>query len=1277
MAKKQASIKKKPTKKAPAKKSIEKKPASKKAPAKESTIKISLEKLSEEELKKFTIAELKEICKAKGYKVPSKSNKEDIIKLILEGPPKKAPPKKASAKSKPKVKESAAKKKETGSIKQGTIASFMRKRTQLVGFEYGYNKHTQYSAEFLDNALDAIESFQWKQIRKDGPYKFTLDRELDLANLDKAFLQKEDLPESEKARQLNDQAKSSLLASIEFEPIGTPTTPVTPEALEASETSIAEETSETSEIQEKGEIIAEEEIQDEVIEKDQVEVEQEVRTIIDDLEEIINPVEDYIDDEPVVIIRIKEYEPPSFLTAELTQKNVMMYSFEIFDNGTGMNASDLRKYGRYLASSKSMELKQTRGSQGFGAPSAFSDAQNTTGKPVIAISKSSEDIYAVVSEFFTTSKNEKKYVVAPTEIDTSFMHGTYVKLNYLNVKYVRGYVDNYIKETALMNPHITIIFLDPYNEQFIFPRKVSSFPLEPKYAKPHPSSTNIGDLQDLLTKSENLTLSAFLQDNFVRISSKTAKEIIKLAERDLQDKLNVLILKEGYLTVADKKEDEIFFLRFEKRVYGKSAKPRDKLIIYKIEKPELLTTYWEHISKYNQFIKKREKVSKEIKKVNDRIEKSETKKEINALEKDIKNFEKEIETIIKEKDKIRHELERIIKNSMEGLTEQKKFKDREDLEKLVSEVEISKTRPINLTSDQFNSLFLAFKSVKYMAPPTDTAIPVGDSVLENTIIKELGLQVSENLDDFDIPVEELQKISNQLIEKKKNDLLEEDKSVSKDILNSINVDMNEVLDISSQILSSADIKNDISENGGLRQEVETLIAYEEIESVDVYSEVFDFFLNTFSRDDDFVAAETRNPTSGKGLAYVVEAVLAYSNKLPEPKRAYDVLSRFVNRTPKLRDSADCAITKAVQSVNWKNYKLNTYDNGMPKGPIKLLVNVSGPYVHLMFKSQSKNSLAGDEDLNKEIKSCLEAIGRQIRIYLNRQQKMRSTAKRTSKIEKYIPLFVKSIYNIAFKGESVHKSRLDLNELEELMKNAIGKKTTPGVRPTEATEAEEIPVKREEVKREVVKEEEIKKEAVKEEEVKREVVKEEPVSKPPEVKPINKEIKAKRIDYSEGTLNNYTKDKLIDICKERNIRILSKDSKTAIISKILDFQRTPTEVKPVKPQLEEPVKPAPVEPGTLALKREQLREAKGEIKSEAPPKAAPPKATTQTQLPIMTTDKIVTALSNEWQDIRELITKLKIKDMMDARFLQIKLKDLERKGQVIVDIKMGKKHWRLK
>jgi len=54
----------------------------------------------------------------------------------------------------------------------------------------------------------------------------------------------------------------------------------------------------------------------------------------------------------------------------------------------------------------------------------------------------------------------------------------------------------------------------------------------------------------------------------------------------------------------------------------------------------------------------------------------------------------------------------------------------------------------------------------------------------------------------------------------------------------------------------------------------------------------------------------------------------------------------------------------------------------------------------MFKSQSKNALAEDEDLIKEIKFCLEAIGRRLRVYLNRKANIRKNEKRAGLIEKY-------------------------------------------------------------------------------------------------------------------------------------------------------------------------------------------------------------------------------------------------------------------------------------
>jgi len=1101
-------------------------------------------------------------------------------------------------------------------IKQGTIAEFMRKRTQLVGFEFGYWKHSQYLAEFLDNALDAIESFQWNEVGKiNSTTKFTLDRELTLENL--SILQKE--KEEEKSQPLDEEARLMIIHETGMEPVDT-------------------------------EVKTEE-----IIDKIKIEVEAEVKKILDHMEEILIPVENIIDDEPLVIVRLTESKPPTFLTSEISQKNIMNYSFEIFDNGTGMNKLDLKKFGKYLASSKSTELKQTRGSQGFGAPSAFSDSQNTTGSPIIAVSKTIDNVYATASEFFTTSKNEKKYLIHPTEVDCPFIHGTYIKLDYLNVKYIRGYVDVYIKETALMNPHITIIFLDPYNEEFIYSRKVSNFPIEPKYAKAHPSSTNIGDLQDLLTKTENLTISSFLKENFVRVTSKTAKQIINLAERELQDKLNFLILNSGFINKLDKKTDPIHYIRFEKRIYGRSQKPRDKLMIYEIISDDLKNKYWDLVSNYNQLNQNHKTFYKKIQKQNSLIEKADTQKEIKNFEKNIRGFLDEIDGIRKQKDNIRTELDKIITRSKDGLQEVKKFKDRSDYEDLVNEIQLSKAKPAELTTDQFNSLFFAFKSIKYMAPPTDTAIPVGEAVLESTLIKEIGLRVTDNLDDYDTPVEKIKTSNDILLEEKKSAKIRTDPDATKEIFDEISVSNEDIQEINSLILSGLDIEDQKIESDQLNQSLHTLISYQEGESTDSYEDLFEFFEETYSREDDFVAAVTRDPTSGKGLAYVVEAGMAYSKLIEVPKRSRDVLSRFVNRTPKLRDSADCAITKAVQSVNWKNYKLEVYDNNLPKGPIKVLVNVSGPYVHLMFKSQSKSSLADDEDLIKEIKYALEALGRKLRVYLNRRANIHQREKRASLFEKYIPIFVKSLYNIASSGDSRYKTELKEKDLQERMINAIGKKpvTIDEAKP-EHEEAITKPVKP------------TTPEAVGERKPEIIHAKKEEIKIPPKLEAEIKEKKEEIPDFDKLTVTQ-----LRDFARKKNINVHSKIKKADVIKKIQDSLGKKKVIE--KTDIRKPPIQRKIVPAKTAIP------AKAKPKPTTKPTTKTmPSGPQQTQLPIITNENIVSALSkDEWQTIKHLIFKMKIRDMMDARFLQIKLKELERKGKVLVDIKMSKKHWKLK
>ena len=173
---------------------------------------------------------------------------------------------------------------------------------------------------------------------------------------------------------------------------------------------------------------------------------------------------------------------------------------------------------------------------------------------------------------------------------------------------------------------------------------------------------------------------------------------------------------------------------------------------------------------------------------------------------------------------------------------------------------------------------------------------------------------------------------------------------------------------------------------------------------------------------DFVTSVTRKPTSGKGLSFAVEVCIAYGGEIRSATSAPMVLWRFVNRVPKLRDNSDCATWKACATVNWKNYKLPTFDNGIPRGPVMVFIHVAGAYVHVMFKGQSKQALAEDDVLLREIKLALEDAGRKFRRFITRRETARRKAKRAGILAMYADQFAQSLATIA--NESAGKILFD-------------------------------------------------------------------------------------------------------------------------------------------------------------------------------------------------------------------------------------------------------------
>ena len=213
---------------------------------------------------------------------------------------------------------------------------------------------------------------------------------------------------------------------------------------------------------------------------------------------------------------------------ELIQLDEKRFRVVIEDNGPGIVKKQVPNiFARLLYGSKFHKLAQTRGQQGIGISASVLYGQLTTGKPATVLTKTD----AHVKAYGCTVKIDtmKNMPVVKNEIEEDWEekdHGTRVEID-LEGSYQKGRqsVDEYLKQTAIVNPHATIIYTDPNAEQIIFPRVAQSLPPEAREIKPHPYGVELGILMKMMQRSDEKTLGAFLKNSFERVSPRTMKEI--------------------------------------------------------------------------------------------------------------------------------------------------------------------------------------------------------------------------------------------------------------------------------------------------------------------------------------------------------------------------------------------------------------------------------------------------------------------------------------------------------------------------------------------------------------------------------------------------------------------------------------------------------------------------------------------------------------------------------------------------------------------------------
>jgi DNA topoisomerase-6 subunit B len=254
--------------------------------------------------------------------------------------------------------------------------------------------------------------------------------------------------------------------------------------------------------------------------------------------------------------------PEIWVHIEPTGEN--RFKLGVQDNGPGIVKKQIPLiFGKLLYGSKFHRLRMSRGQQGIGISAAGMYGMLTTGRPVKIISKISPRKPAHYYEIqIDTKKNHPEILngkgegvdIPPNEAGRAYIErhgiewvseydpqgdkppesvksGTRVTIE-LEAKYQRGRgsVDDYLEQTVIANPHVTLHYQDPEGNLKTYSRSTAQLPPEPKEIKPHPYGIELGRLLTMLKETKAPTLSQFLSGSFSRVSPAVARRICEEAK---------------------------------------------------------------------------------------------------------------------------------------------------------------------------------------------------------------------------------------------------------------------------------------------------------------------------------------------------------------------------------------------------------------------------------------------------------------------------------------------------------------------------------------------------------------------------------------------------------------------------------------------------------------------------------------------------------------------------------------------------------------------------
>ncbi|WP_435073649.1 DNA topoisomerase VI subunit B [Halorubrum sp. HHNYT27] len=623
------------------------------------------------------------------------------------------------------------------------------------------------------------------------------------------------------------------------------------------------------------------------------------------------------------------------------------YRLVIEDNGPGITKEQLPKvFGKLLYGSRFHAREQSRGQQGIGISAAVLYSQLTSGQPAKITSRPKGQSRAQYFELIIDTDTNEPEIKADEETTWDRPHGTRIELEMEANMRARGQLHDYVKHTAVVNPHARIELREPgLDKPMKFERATDELPAETKEIRPHPHGVELGSLIKMLEATESYSVSGFLQEEFTRVGKKTADSVIdnfrdiyfgrELSwtpprdhdDRDVAQSVSEAVANKG------KAATTAFADGVAETVAGNDRISRAELativgnIADHVEddtgktfggtvRENAVDAAWLAITGVGD---DGEVAAAEGADGHGDDEDGETAAspivaDVYALVDDATSTRKDDAAVQAMADALTRRFLNLDGDAFR-IT-------RDDLERLVADA-------ANFVAEQHEATF-------------------GETAREN-IVEAFWSRARTVPDD-----------------PPKVKSIAADRDASADLLGAMRT--TDILAPPTDCL--APITAELVE-AGLRKEYEA----------------------------DFYAAATRDAEVHGGDPFIVEAGIAYGGSIPAEGSVE--LLRFANRVPLVYQRGACATTDVIKSIGWRNYGLDQPGgSGMPNGPAVISIHVAS--TNVPFTSESKDALANVPAIEDEIELAVREAARELKSYLNKRRSMQQRREKQDVLGKILP-----------------------------------------------------------------------------------------------------------------------------------------------------------------------------------------------------------------------------------------------------------------------------------